>query len=366
VEDLGLNRSFWRGRRVFVSGHTGFKGSWLTLWLDGLGAHVFGYALPPPTTPSLFETARVMGKLQSHALGDLADRAALTEAIERAEPEIVFHMAAQALVRQGYADPVETYMSNVVGTIHLLEAVRGCPSISAIINVTTDKCYENRESTQGYREDDALGGSDPYSSSKACSELVTAAYRHSFLEAAGVAVATARAGNVIGGGDWAADRLLPDALRALDAGLPLEIRAPAAIRPWQHVLEPLSGYLLLAERLCREGTAWSGAWNFGPSDENGRTVAQLLDDLARLAPDFRWQVGPSAALPETTTLLLDSGKARRLLGWRPRWAIEEALEHTLAWHLAWKQGRDMTDFTLSQIQSHADGFHASGADHGRV
>lgn len=364
MENMGLRPSFWSGRRVFVSGHTGFKGSWLSLWLDSLGAQVFGYALPPPTAPSLFETARVEQKLREHTLGDLSGLTALASALKRAEPEIVFHLAAQPLVHRGYAAPVETFTSNVLGTVHMLEAIRGCASVRAFVNVTTDKCYENREWPWGYRENDRLGGSDPYSSSKACSELVTAAYRRSFLESAGIAVATARAGNVIGGGDWAADRLLPDAFRALDANVPLEIRAPMAIRPWQHVLEPLSGYLLLAEALHRDGAAHAGPWNFGPAEESARTVEAILDSLSTLAPSFRWRAGASVHFHETSTLLLDSSRTRRQLGWRPRWNLDEALEKTLGWHNAWRQGLDMTDFTLGQIQNHSAWPIPRVADHG--
>ena len=356
MENLGLSPSFWRGRRVFVSGHTGFKGSWLSLWLDSMGAKVFGYALPPPTRPSLFDVARVEQKLAGHTLGDLSDHVALVDAVRRAEPEIVFHLAAQSLVRLGYAEPIETFTTNVLGTVHLLEAIRGCPTVRAVVNVTTDKCYENREWPWSYRENDRLGGSDPYSCSKACSELVTDAYRQSFLESAGVAVATARAGNVIGGGDWAADRLLPDAFRALDANAPLEIRAPKSIRPWQHVLEPLSGYLLLAECLHREGKVHSGPWNFGPAESSAQSVEAVLNGLALLAPSFQWRpdVSGQAHPHEASTLLLDSSKTRQKLGWRSRWGLDTALEKTLAWHLAWRQGVDMTDFTLRQIQSHSE------------
>lgn len=364
MENMGLSSSFWSGRRVFISGHTGFKGSWLSLWLDSMGAQVFGFALPPPTTPSLFETARVEQKLRGHTLGDLSDLKALTGALKRADPEIVFHLAAQSLVRRGYAAPVETFTSNVLGTVHILEAIRGCASVRAFVNITTDKCYENREWAWGYRENDRLGGSDPYSSSKACSELVTAAYRHSFLESAGVAVATARAGNVIGGGDWASDRLLPDAFRALDANVPLEIRAPKAIRPWQHVLEPLLGYLLLAQCLHGDPEAHAGPWNFGPMEDSARTVEAVLDSLSELAPSFRWRTDDSVHVHETSTLLLDSSRTRRQLGWRPQWDLDVALEKTLAWHTAWRQGQDMTEFTLGQIQGHSEWPKPPVAGHG--
>jgi len=353
VEDMGMTPSFWQGRRVFLTGHTGFKGGWLALWLESLGAKVYGYALPPPTRPNLFEAARIADRLTGSTLGDLADRAPLESSLRAAEPEIVFHLAAQPLVRHSYAFPVETFATNVLGTVHLLEAVRGCPSVRAVVNVTTDKCYENQEWLWGYRESDPLGGSDPYASSKACSELVTAAYRRSFLEALDVGVATARAGNVIGGGDWAADRLLPDAFRALDAGRALVIRAPRAIRPWQHALEPLCGYLALAERLHEDGQAFAGAWNFGPSDGAARTVAELLQRLSELDPAFRWEHDPSPQPHETSILMLDSTRTRLKLGWRPRWDVETALAHSLTWHQAWRQGRDMAEFTLGQIQEYS-------------
>jgi CDP-glucose 4,6-dehydratase len=347
-----MSPAFWRGRRVFLTGHTGFKGGWLALWLEALGAQVHGFALPPPTDPNLFEAAQVQRRLAGHTLGDLADRDLVARALRAAEPEVVFHLAAQPLVRLAYAQPVETFATNIMGTVHLLEAVRACPSVRAVVNVTTDKCYENREWDWGYRESDALGGADPYAASKACSELVSAAYRSSFLAASGVALATARAGNVIGGGDWAADRLLPDAFRALDAGKPLTIRAPGAVRPWQHALEPLSGYLRLAERLCQEGAPFAGAWNFGPADEGARSVAALLSRLVELEPAFRW-VHDAAPQPHETTLLrLDSSRARLRLGWQPRWDLDTALRMSLDWHRAWRQGRDMGEFTVAQIRAH--------------
>ena len=348
-----MKPSFWQQRRVFLTGHTGFKGSWLTLWLESLGAKVFGYALSPPNYPNMFEAARVADRLSGSTLGDLADRASLTASLQAAEPEIVFHLAAQPLVRQSYAFPVETFATNVLGTVHLLEAARGCPSVKALVNVTTDKCYENQERPWGYRESDPLGGSDPYASSKACSELVTAAYRRSYLESSGMGVATARAGNVIGGGDWAPDRLLPDAFRALDAAIPLIIRAPQAIRPWQHVLEPLSGYLALAERLHEDGPIFAGAWNFGPFDQGIWSVADLLGRLTELEPAFRWEHDASPQPHETSLLRLDSTRSHQMLGWLPRWEVENALVQSLAWHQAWRQGRDMAEFTLEQIREYA-------------
>ena len=277
----GIDADFWRGRRVFLTGHTGFKGGWLALWLQRLGADVTGYALDPPTTPSLFAVARVGAGMRS-IINDIRDAETLAQAMREAQPEIVIHMAAQPLVRYSYQAPVETYATNVMGTVHLLEAVRQTDSVRAVVNVTSDKCYENREWVWGYRENEPMGGYDPYSNSKGCAELVTAAYRNSYFNPAqysqhGVALASARAGNVIGGGDWAEDRLIPDILRAIAAGEAVNIRSPHAIRPWQHVLEPLSGYLLLAQRLIEDGPAHAEGWNFGPSEEDARPVQWIVE-----------------------------------------------------------------------------------------
>ena len=344
-----MNPGFWQGRRVFVTGHTGFKGSWLCLWLQSVGAQVHGYANEPPTTPNLFSVSKVEAGLASHALADVRDAPALAAAMRRASPEVVLHLAAQPLVRRSYAEPLQTYAVNVMGTAHLLEAVRGCDSVRAVVNVTTDKCYDNREWVWGYRENEALGGHDPYSSSKACSELVTAAYRASFLDAAGIAVASARAGNVIGGGDWAEDRLLPDFLRAADAGRSVEIRHPEATRPWQHVLEPLAGYLRLAERLVDGGRRYASAWNFGPSDDGARNVRWILDHLCRRLPGASWQAVAGPQVHEAAMLRLDSSRATAELGWSPRWTLAQALDATVEWHLAWRAGQDMRALSLRQI-----------------
>lgn len=349
LEVLEMTANFWNDKRVFVTGHTGFKGGWLSLWLQSLGARVYGYALGAPTEPHLFGVARVGEDMAGNTFADIRDAGAFTRAMQAAQPDVIFHLAAQPLVRYSYAAPVETYAVNVMGTVNLLEAVRATPGVRAVVNVTTDKCYENREWVWGYREDEALGGHDPYSSSKACSELVTAAYRRSFLDAAGVALASARAGNVIGGGDWATDRLLPDFLRAMDAGVALQIRSPNAIRPWQHVLEPLSGYLLLAERLFTEQAAFAEAWNFGPADEDARTVRWIVDRLAALRSDVNWECDSATQLHEAHYLKLDSSKARVRLGWRPRWQLETALTQTLEWHDAWRHGKDMRALTRAQI-----------------
>jgi CDP-glucose 4,6-dehydratase len=343
---------FWSGRRVFVSGHTGFKGGWLCLWLQSMGAEVHGYALQPPTDPNLFTTAGVGNGMASSTIADIRDYEKLLTAIKDARPEIVLHLAAQPLVRYSYQNPVETFSVNVMGVVHLLEAVRTIGGVKAAVNVTTDKCYENREWPWGYRENEPMGGYDPYSSSKGCAELVTAAYRNSFFVEPGVAVATARAGNVIGGGDWAADRLLPDFLRAIDTRAALTIRSPGAIRPWQHVLEPLSGYLTLAEQLYLHGSAFAEPWNFGPADEDAQTVGWIVEHLASRNPGMAWCCDPSSQLHEANYLKLDSSKARTQLAWKPRWRLQTALDKTLAWHNGWRSGQDMRAISLAQISEY--------------
>ncbi len=347
-----VNAAFWRGKRVFITGHTGFKGGWLALWLKQLGAELHGYALAPPTEPNLFTVAALRGLFASHTEADVRDAAALRTALCTAQPHAVFHLAAQPLVRASYVEPVATYAVNVMGTVNLLEAVRSCEAVRAVVNVTTDKCYENREVATGYRERDALGGHDPYSNSKACAELVTAAYRNSFLTACGVNVATARAGNVIGGGDWATDRLLPDFFRAHAQGHALEVRHPGAVRPWQHVLAPLAGYLMLAEKLCTEGNAFASAWNFGPSQADATPVHAVLDALAARVPGASWRAVADSAVHEAHLLSLDSAKAHAQLGWQPRWALGEALARTAEWHAEWCAGADMAGVSRSQIAAY--------------
>jgi CDP-glucose 4,6-dehydratase len=354
LESVGMKHNFWSGKRVFLTGHTGFKGSWLVLWLNQLGAEVHGYALAPNTNPSLFLTADVADCLVSNTLADIRDLPLLSKTIDTIQPEIVFHLAAQPLVRYSYQDPVETYSTNVMGTVNLLEAVRQTSSVKAVVNVTTDKCYENREWVWPYREDEALGGHDPYSSSKACSEIITAAYRRSFMEQQGIALATARAGNVIGGGDWSEDRLIPDFLKSLDREETLVIRSPEAIRPWQHVLEPLSGYIRLAECLAEASAKYVGSWNFGPAEEDARSVAWIVEHLASLHNSEDWRVDNNKQVHEANYLKLDSSKARSQLGWKPKWNLKIALDKTLQWHLAWKNGDDMRAQCLMQIQAYQD------------
>lgn len=347
-----MSSAFWRGKKVFVTGHTGFKGSWLSLWLSGAGAQVHGYSTAPPTEPSLFNVARVEDALASHVIGDVRDGDAIKRAMAAAAPEVVFHLAAQSLVRYSYLEPAETYAVNVLGTVNVLEAIRACASVLSVVNVTTDKCYENQEWLWGYRESEPLGGRDPYSSSKACSELVTAAYRDSFFAKASVAIATGRAGNVIGGGDWALDRLIPDFFRAMDDARTLEVRFPDATRPWQHVLEPLSGYLLLAEQLVLKGQRRAAGWNFGPADEDARPVRWILDHLCARISGAGWRSIAGEHAHEAGCLKLDSSKARSELGWRPRWTLARALETTVDWHRAWRDGQDMRDVCLAQIRAH--------------
>ena len=346
-----IDPSFWKGKRVFVTGHTGFKGGWICLWLKHLGVEVIGYSLEPATVPSLFEAADVGEGMQS-IFGDIRDHAKLSKAISESKPDVVIHMAAQPLVRYSYAQPAETYEVNVMGTVHVLEGVRATPSVKAVVNVTSDKCYENRERVLGYRENEAMGGVDPYSSSKGCAELVTSAYRQSFFEPAGIALASARAGNVIGGGDWAADRLIPDFLRAMDAGETLNIRSPQAVRPWQHVLEPLSGYLMLAEQLYSNGASFAEGWNFGPSDDDSRTVSWIIERMAEMRKDINWQCDEAPQLHEANLLKLDSSKARRQLNWQPLWQLQTALQKTLEWHEAWRNAEDMRAVSLAQINDY--------------
>ncbi|MEI6986337.1 MAG: CDP-glucose 4,6-dehydratase [Rhodospirillaceae bacterium] len=356
VESMVISSRFWSGRRVFVTGHTGFKGAWLCLWLQRLGAQVAGYALEPPTDPNLFTLAGVAGGMGDER-GDVRDFARLTAAVTKHRPEIVIHLAAQSLVRLSYCDPITTFTTNVMGTVNLLEALRRVDTVRAAIIVTTDKCYSNQEWVWGYREIDALGGHDPYSSSKACAELATVAYRDSFFPLAtyanhGVAVASARAGNVVGGGDWALDRLVPDAMRAFITGQCLEVRNPDSIRPWQHVLDPLAGYLQLAQRLVERGPEFACAWNFGPSSDGEQPVRALIERLIGLwGPGAAWRVDEREKPHEANYLKLDCSQARSRLNWCPSITFDQMLRLTVDWYRAQADGGDLRAMTLHQINT---------------
>jgi CDP-glucose 4,6-dehydratase len=350
-----LNRSFWKGRRVFLTGHTGFKGSWLSLWLHALGANVTGYALAPPTQPSLFEQAGVAAGVHS-IRGDVRDFENLKKALSECSPSVIIHLAAQTIVRRSYEDPIETYSSNVMGTVHVLEALRRLQRPCVVINVTSDKCYENREWFWGYRENEPMGGRDPYSNSKGCAELVTSAYRESFFAPEsigkhGVALASARAGNVIGGGDWTTDQLIPDLMRAFLAGKRCLIRNPSAIRPWQFVLEALRGYLMLAERLAEEPLRFASSWNFGPADADAKPVSWIADELVRSWSDrAAWSCDTGIHPHEDHALRLDTSKARACLGWDPVLPLDQALDWIVEWYQAFKAGDDLQRLTRTQIE----------------
>ena len=347
-----MDRNFWLGKRVLVTGHTGFKGSWLCIWLKKLGAEVSGFSLEPNTSPALFEVARVASGINSQ-FGDIRSAAATLEIIYETSPEIVIHMAAQPLVQQSYADPVATYATNVMGTVNILEAVRQVGSVRAVINVTSDKCYENKEWVWAYRECDALGGYDPYSSSKGCSELVTSAYRRAFFSDKKIALASARSGNVIGGGDWTSGRLVPDVLRALEVGEAVELRNSGATRPWQHVLDPLAGYLMLAHKLFQEGSSYAEAWNFGPNADNAISVQELVDKLfGHCQFTAGWSHDDRAWRHEAQSLRLDNSKAVHGLGWRPMWSIDETLQKIAEWHKGWRGGLDAESLCIGQIDAY--------------
>lgn len=344
-----VNPLFWKGKRVFLTGHTGFKGSWLSLWLQSMGAEVYGYALKPPTNPSLFKEARV-GEGMISTIGDIRDYNMLHGALKQSQAEIVIHMAAQPLVRLSYDQPVETYATNVMGTVHVLECVRQVDGVKAVVNVTTDKCYENKEWVWGYREDEPMGGYDPYSNSKGCSELVASAYRRSYFRNTGTALASARAGNVIGGGDWAFDRLVPDILQAFERKEPVVIRNPHATRPWQHVLEPLSGYLTLAQRLYEEGHAYAEGWNFGPNEDDAKPVQWIVEQMVNdWGCGATWQLDGGNHPHEAHYLKLDISKVKARLDWHPRWNLCTALKEVTAWHQAWLGQQDVKAMCLSQI-----------------
>lgn len=346
-----FDRAFWSGRKVFLTGHTGFKGSWLTLMLEMLGARTNGFSLAPPTEPAMFELLGLAAAVD-HNIGDIRDSFALEAALAAAQPEVVFHLAAQPLVRASYDDPVETFESNVMGTVHLLDACRRVGSVKTVVVITTDKCYENTGTLRGYVEGDAMGGHDPYSASKGCAELVVSAYRDSFLAHAGIGVASARAGNVIGGGDFAADRLVPDAVRAFVAGETLEIRNPMAIRPWQHVLEPLAGYLMLAERLHGD-MAFAEGWNFGPAVGDAAPVSAVADMFVRhWGEGAGWAQDAGSHPHEAHTLMLDCGKANDRLGWRPKLSLDAALALSADWYRCWRDKGDLAALSKDQINQY--------------
>jgi len=363
LADGAIDRDFWRARRVLLTGHTGFKGSWLALWLQALGARVTGFSLAVPTRPSLYELARVGERIES-VEGDVRDFESLASAIELARAEVVIHMAAQSFVRRSFIDPRLTYQVNVMGTVNLLEAVRDSEHVRAVVNITSDKCYENREWEWGYRENDPMGGHDPYPSSKGCAELVTGAFRRSFCDDDhGPRIASARAGNVIGGGDWGEDRLIPDLMRGALAGRPVRVRTPDSVRPWQHVLNALSGYLVLAQALWCSGGESAGPWNFGPAEEDARPVSWVVERISSAWPEDLWWVvdrsGDRSGLREARHLKLDSARARARLGWRPRWGLEEGLAATIAWYLALSDDQDMQAVTLAQIEAFDPGFRSA-------
>jgi CDP-glucose 4,6-dehydratase len=351
----GLVEMFWNGKRVFVTGHSGFKGGWLSLWLQHAGSHVAGYSLQPPSTPSLFQAARIADDMES-TCADIRDLPSLRSAVAKAQPEIVFHLAAQPLVRQSYDEPLETYATNILGTANVLEAVRGVEAVRAVVVITTDKCYRNQEWVWGYRESDELGGHDPYSSSKACAEMIVSSYRQSFFNPSRysqhrVAIASVRAGNVIGGGDWANDRLVPDIIRAFLENRSVRIRFPKSVRPWQHVLEPVRGYLRVAQRLFDHGPAYGEAWNFGPDYSDARPVDWIVERLAQMwGPTARWELDGGEHPHETKMLRLDWSKAAAQLEWRPLSGLSQALEMTVDWYKAWAQQKDMRAFTMEQIE----------------
>ncbi|MCP4424943.1 MAG: CDP-glucose 4,6-dehydratase [Chloroflexi bacterium] len=353
-----LDKTFWKDKKVLITGHTGFKGSWLSLWLQTMGAHVVGYALQPPTEPSLFEVARVAEGMTS-ITGDVRDLEHLQSVINEHKPEIVFHMAAQTLVRFSYKDPIETYSTNIMGTAHILETVRQAQGVRVVVCITSDKCYQNNEWVWGYRENDPVGGHDPYSSSKGAAELIVAAYRDSYFspnafERHQVAIASTRAGNVIGGGDWAGDRLIPDIMRAIMAGESVFIRSPGAVRPWLHVLEPLSGYLVLAEQLWQHGAEYSQPWNFGPATVDAKTVGWIAEHLTRFwGEDASWETGTAEHPFENRYLKLDYSKAASYLGWTSKLTIHTTLEWIVEWFKAYQQNEDLRALTIEQIERYA-------------
>ncbi len=346
--------NIYQGKRVFLTGHTGFKGSWLALWLTKLGAEVCGYSLAPNTEPSMFKELGIENKIAKSVIGDILDDAALEKTMQDFQPEIVFHLAAQPLVRLSYAEPVLTYKTNVIGTLNVLEAARKCPSVKAFVNITTDKCYENKEINRGYREDEPMGGHDMYSSSKGCVEIMSSSFRRSFLQE-GYAMATARAGNVIGGGDWALDRLIPDCVKFINAGQKIEIRNPVAVRPWQHVLEPLSGYLLLGQKLLEHGLHYADGFNFGPNEDSVLKVAEVAQKVTEFYGRGEVVVHKRDDLHEANLLMLNIEKAEKVLGWTPTYTANQAIEKTVEWYRHfYAKDTDMYKFTINQIENYEE------------
>lgn len=344
-------KNIYKDRKVLITGHTGFKGSWLSAWLNILGAEVCGYSLPPETEPSLFKIANIADGMKSIS-GNILDCDTLEKAFADFRPEIVFHLAAQPLVRLSYEKPVLTYQTNVIGTLNVLEAARKTDSVKAFVNITTDKCYENREIRHGYREDEPMGGYDMYSSSKGCVEIMSSSYRRSFLQDGGYAMATARAGNVIGGGDWAADRIVPDCVRSIEAGIPIEIRSPNAIRPWQHVLEPLSGYLLLGQKLLESGSKYAEGFNFGPENDGELTVVEVASQIIQEYGKGTIKIHRKDNLHEANLLMLDITKAKTVLGWKPAYTAKEAISRTVSWYKQFYAGADAKELTERQIREY--------------
>jgi CDP-glucose 4,6-dehydratase len=352
MEKLGLNAEFWAGKRVLLTGHTGFKGGWASLMLTNLGAKVCGLSLAPSDDSIFYTSTSMEDRIFQSIYADIKSYDVCLDVVKNFRPEIILHLAAQPLVRESYSNPLDTYLVNVMGVANLLEAARQVNSVKVIVNITTDKCYKNNEWLWPYREDEPLGGHDPYSSSKACSEIISAAYRDSFFKKNGVELATARAGNVIGGGDWSKDRLIPDVLRSLDAGEVILIRSPSSVRPWQHVLEPVSGYILLAQEMGRSKHKYDGAWNFGPEEIDCWSVGDIVSCACDINQSGSWAAVDDDHLHEASLLKLDSSKAKASLGWRPKWRVNEALQKTIDWHQAFMNGTDMYEFSLSQIMEY--------------
>jgi CDP-glucose 4,6-dehydratase len=352
LENMEMNFDFWKNRNVFLTGHTGFKGGWTSFWLSQMGANVYGYSLSPPATPNFFTETKLENYLSGSIFSNILDLKNLKQAIKDAKPSVIIHMAAQSLVRKSYSFPLETFVTNVTGTVNVLEAARQAENVKAIINVTSDKCYENNESNWSYRESDRLGGHDPYSSSKACAELIATAYQKSFFTELDIHLASVRAGNVIGGGDWGIDRLIPDFFKALDLEQSLSIRSPNSIRPWQHVLEPISGYLMLAEKLVLDGNKYAGPWNFGPNENNTKSVSQISDYLCSKIKKSSWIIDNSSKLHEAQFLKIDSSKAKNALGWQHQWDLDTTLNKTIDWYQAWRNDEDLIILTSQQINDY--------------